>query len=128
MKVLIDTHAFLWLLEDAPQLSAVARATFSNPECDLFFSAASYWEICIKQSLGKLKLAPKWKKIVARELDRNSIRWLALEPAHMHGILALPWHHRDPFDRLLMAQAISECMSILSADKQMWTYDVSVVW
>jgi len=73
MKVLLDTHAFLWLIEDAPQLSNMARKTFSDTECELYFSAASYWEICIKLSLGKLRLAADWENAIARELKQKHI-------------------------------------------------------
>ncbi|OIO69375.1 MAG: PIN domain nuclease [Zetaproteobacteria bacterium CG_4_9_14_3_um_filter_49_83] len=128
MKVLLDTHVFIWLLEDAPQLSQRARDTFTNPDNELFFSAASYWEICIKISLGKLELASDWGKIVHRELAHNNIGWLAIEPEHMQGILSLPMHHRDPFDRLLIAQAACESMSILSADQHFSSYDIPVIW
>ncbi|RMG53824.1 MAG: type II toxin-antitoxin system VapC family toxin [Gammaproteobacteria bacterium] len=128
MKVLIDTHALLWLLEDAPQLSGQAREVFLDPEGQLYFSAASYWEICIKLSIGKLELADGWEKIISRELRRNEIRWLALEPAHMQGVVDLPWHHRDPFDRLLIAQALHESMGVLTADRHFAAYGVDVIW
>ena len=128
MKVLLDTHVFIWLLEDAPQLSQIARYSFTNPDNELFFSAASYWEICIKISIGKLELASGWEKIIHRELTQNNIGWLAIDPEHMQGILLLPMHHRDPFDRLLIAQAASESMSILTADQHFSSYDIPVIW
>jgi len=128
VKVLIDTHALLWLLEDAPQLSRQAREVFLDPEVQLFFSAASYWEICIKLSIGKLELTDDWEKIISRELRRNEIRWLALEPAHMRRVVDLPWHHRDPFDRLLIAQAMHESMGIITADAHFQAYRVRVIW
>jgi len=128
MKVLIDTHVFLWLLEDAPQLSNHAKEAFSNPDAKIYFSAASYWEICIKQSIGKLELLDGWETIILRELKRNRIQWLAIEPEHMQDILTLPWHHRDPFDRLLIAQARQEVMSMMTADQRIAKYDVSIIW
>ncbi len=128
MKILIDTHALLWLLEDAPQLSGRAREAFLDTGAQLYFSAASYWEICIKLSIGKLELADGWEKIIAREMRRNEIRWLALEPAHMQGVVGLAWHHRDPFDRLLIAQALHESMAVLTADRHFLAYGVEVIW
>jgi len=128
MKVLVDTHVFLWLLEDAPQLSNHAKEAFSNPDAKIYFSAASYWEICIKQSIGKLELLDGWETIILRELKRNRIQWLAIEPEHMQDILTLPWHHRDPFDRLLIAQARQEVMSMMTADQRIAKYDVSIIW
>jgi len=128
MKILIDTHVLLWLFEDAPQLSSHAKDAFSDPDTKIYFSAASYWEICIKQSIGKLELASGWEAIISRELKRNYILWLTIEPEHMQGILTLPWHHRDPFDRLLIAQAMQESMSVITADKQIAKYDIPIIW
>ena len=128
MKVLIDTHALIWLVEDSPKLSARARAVFSDPECSLYFSAASYWEMCFKISTGKLKLRSGWQNALQQELRHNGIRWMPLEPYHMEGVIALPWHHRDPFDRMLIAQAQAEGMHILTADEHFPAYDAPVLW
>ncbi len=128
MKILIDTHALIWLLEDSPKLSERARATFAERENALHVSIASYWEMCIKISIGKLRLRVGWEPALQQELRRNGVRWLPLEPHHAEGVIALPWHHRDPFDRLLIAQARAEGMHVLTADEHFTAYDVPVIW
>lgn len=127
MRLLLDTHALLWLLDDRG-LSATAKALFLDPENEVFFSAASYWEICIKVSIDKLKIGDDWVNQIDREMTLNGIEWLPVEISHCLELLTLPRHHRDPFDRLLIAQARREGLSLLSADPNFGRYDVSVVW
>lgn len=128
MKVLLDTHAFLWLMQGDARLSSEAGAAFLNPDNELFFSAASYWEICIKQSLGKLGLTFGWQEAIDTELAANRITWLGISRAHCQGLLHLPRHHGDPFDRLLVSQAQAETMALLSADTNIRRYDVKTIW
>lgn len=128
MKILLDTHAFLWCLQGNAQLSKTAARHFLETAHALFLSAASYWEICIKVSLGKLTLEKQWEKTVDRELENNHIRWLPLEKAHMRKMISLPFKHRDPFDRLLIAQALCEDMAIMTADKNISKYSVPTIW
>ena len=128
MKILLDTHALLWLMQDDARLSPEAAAAFLEPDNDLFFSTASYWEICIKQSIGKLGLAFGWQGTVDAELAANRVNWLGVNKAHCQGLLRLPHHHGDPFDRLLIAQAQVETMALLTADTNIWRYDVKTVW
>jgi PIN domain nuclease of toxin-antitoxin system len=128
MKILLDTHALLWSLGDPESLSPKAADTFLNPENNLFFSAASYWEICLKISIGKLSLDHHWEKTIDREMSRNGIQWLNLEKAHFIGMINLPWIHRDPFDRLLVAQAVCEHLTILTADENIRRYNIKTVW
>ncbi|MGB9440822.1 MAG: type II toxin-antitoxin system VapC family toxin, partial [Desulfobacterales bacterium] len=106
MKVLLDTHAFLWLISGDDRLSETAQKTFLNPGNILFFSAASLWEICIKMSLGKLSLKSGWLKTIEDEMKINAIQWLSIEMTHCVKLINLPFHHRDPFDRMLVAQAM----------------------
>lgn len=127
MKLLLDTQAFLWVITNQ-KLSQRARDTFLEPSNQLFFSAASYWEICIKRSVGKLVLADDWEQIFEREMRVNDIRWLPIEKAHCRAIIELPWVHRDPFDRLLIAQALHEGMTILTADSNIQQYAVATIW
>lgn len=127
MKLLLDTHAFLWLIGNQ-RLSQRAGAAFLDPSNQLFLSAASYWEICIKRSIGKLVLAEDWKQSVEREMQINDIRWLPIERSHCQAIIGLPWIHRDPFDRLLIAQAREEGMAILTADEYIPQYGVATIW
>ncbi len=128
MKILLDTHTLLWAFQEQDKLSSKAKEVFLNPDNSLFFSMASYWELCIKQSLGKLELAKNWRDMIERELSENSIAWLAIEKAHCEGLLKLPFHHRDPFGRLLIVQAQVEDMTILTGDETMRAYKVKVIW
>ena len=127
MKLLLDTHAFLRLIGNQ-KLSQRASDAFLDPSNQLFLSAASYWEICIKRSIGKLVLAEDWQQSVEREMQINDIRWLAIERSHCQAIIELPWIHRDPFDRLLIAQAREEGMDILTADEHFPQYGVATIW
>jgi PIN domain nuclease of toxin-antitoxin system len=128
MKILLDTHALLWCLSDPDSLSKRAAQTYLNPENQLFISAASYWEICLKISIGKLSLDRYWEKTIDREMSRNSIQWLGLEKPHFIAVINLPWIHRDPFDRILIAQAAYERMSIMTADENIRRYNVKTIW
>ena len=127
MKLLLDTHAFLWALTDQ-NLSQTAREAYLNTNNDLYLSAASYWEICIKVSLGKLTVIPDWINRFDMELVSNGISWLSIDKAHCQHLLRLPAIHRDPFDRLLIAQAQCEGMTLLTADANIQQYSVSTLW
>jgi PIN domain nuclease of toxin-antitoxin system len=128
MKVLLDTHAFLWLITGDDRLSENARQTFLNTENSLFFSAASLWEICIKKSLGKISLKDGWFQTIQAEMETNTIQWLPIEMTHSAEVTELPFHHRDPFDRMLIAQAIVEEMKLLSRDSPLSNYAIELIW
>ena len=128
MNVLLDTHAFLWLATGDDRLSETARETFLNQENSLFFSAASYWEICIKMSLGKISLKTGWFQTIQNEMEINAIQWLPIEMTHCAKVIKLPFHHRDPFDRMLVAQAITEKMQLLSRDSRLSAYSIKRIW
>lgn len=127
MNLLLDTHVFLWSLNGGP-ISESAKKAFFDLNNSLFFSAASYWEICIKISIGKLVLSNNWPQLFDSEMAANGIQWLPIEPLHCRNILNLPSIHQDPFDRLLIAQATSEQMTILTADSQISAYPISTIW
>ncbi len=127
MKLLLDTHTFLWSIT-GKQLSEPARAAFLNRENTLFLSAASYWEICIKIGIGKLAMATNWPQVFEEEIAVNGIQWLPVEKEHSRKIIELPFIHRDPFDRLLIAQAVCEEMTILTADDNIQAYTVATLW
>jgi PIN domain nuclease of toxin-antitoxin system len=124
---LLETHAFLWSITNG-KLSENARQAFLDPENDLYLSTASYWEICIKNSLGKLLLVEEWEVTLDQELEINNIKWLSIEKIHCQGVTLLPWLHHDPFDRLLIAQARYEEMTLLTADPNIQQYDVPTLW
>ncbi len=128
MKVLIDTHALLWLITDDDRLSKNARQIFLSSESRLFFSAASLWEICIKMSLGKISLKNGWFQTIQKEMEINTIQWLPIEMTHCAEVAEMPFHHRDPFDRMLIAQAIVEDLQLLSRDRRISDYAIERIW
>ncbi len=127
MRYLFDTHVFLWLASDDPQLTPVARAIFIDHEQECFLSAASVWEMSIKSSLGKLGIATSVEHLVRGGLERG-VRLLDVTGDHAYVIERLPFHHRDPFDRLLVAQAMHEGMHLVSRDAQLDAYAVTRIW
>ena len=126
-RYLLDTHAFLWLATDDPRLTARARALFVDDRDECFLSAASVWEITIKASLGKLTLRTTTEVLVQGGVDRG-IRLLDIASKHAFVVEQLPFHHRDPFDRLLVAQAMHEGLQLVSCDDQLDRYAVTRVW
>ena len=117
----------LWLLDDRG-LRKLASTLFLDPDNEVLLSAASYWEICIKVSIGKLDIGDEWVNQIDEEMTVNAIHWLPIEQSPCLELLTLPHHHRDPFDRLLIAQARAEGLSVLTADSNFGRYDVPVVW
>ena len=128
MKVLLDTHVFLWWITDDPRLSPRAREIIANGANVLFLSAASGWEIAIKTKLGRLRLPDKPERFILKQLESNAIEVLPVQMSHALHVYALPDHHRDPFDRLLIAQAQLEKLPILTADPQISRYEVETIW
>jgi PIN domain nuclease of toxin-antitoxin system len=128
MRVLLDTHAFLWWITDAPELSPRARSLIADSDNRVYVSAASGWEIAIKAQIGKLVVPENPQQFIAEQIVANSFAVLPIRMEHALHILDLPMHHRDPFDRLLMAQSRVEGMPILTADSVFADYDVDVVW
>jgi PIN domain nuclease of toxin-antitoxin system len=128
MKFLLDTHSLLWVLADDSRLGERAKSEVLAKDNELYFSFASYWEICIKVSLGKLCLKEGWPELLDNEMDRLGISRLAIQQRHLLGVLQLPFHHRDPFDRLLIAQAACEAMTIITADPNIALYDIPCIF
>lgn len=128
MDLLLDTHALLWLIADDARLTVKARNAVLDTGNALHFSAASYWEICFKKTAGKLDLRPDWQKAIDRFLSINSIKWLEISKKHLDQTLRLPLIHRDPFDRLLVAQAMVEKLAILTIDENIHKYTVRTIW
>ena len=126
--MLLDTHAFLWWVSDSPKLSELARETIADERNEPIFSVVSGWEIAIKVGVGKLELPDPPEKFVTGQLSRNDMEVLPLHLGHALRVHALPDHHRDPFDRLLVAQAIVEGIPLLSADPQIDLYPVNIIW
>lgn len=128
MKILLDTHAFLWWITDDPRLSLRAREIIADGANVLFLSAASGWEIAIKAKLGRLRLPDEPERFILKQLESNAIEVLPVQMSHALHVYALPDHHRDPFDRLLIAQAQLEKLPILTADPQISRYEVETIW
>jgi len=128
MRLLLDTHTFLWWLGDDPALSAKARSVIADGRNECYLSLASCWEMAIKSSLGKLRLSQPVERFIPDELSANGFQLLGIDFRHVAKVEALPFHHRDPFDRLLAAQALSEKMAIVSADTVLSEYGVRRIW
>ena len=128
MRLLLDTHAFLWWVNDSAELTRKARAAVSARDNDCYLSIASGWEMAIKVATGKLELPSDVEPFIERQLAANRIRQLPIELRHVARAGALPFHHRDPFDRLLAAQAIDEELSMVSAGPIFRKYGVKRVW
>ena len=127
MTLLLDTHTFLWFVNDSPELSQTASNLLES-EKDLFVSVASLWEIAIKVNLKKLTLAKKYEQFIPQQLAINKIQILNIELDHLASYVNLPLHHRDPFDRLIIAQAISENLAIVSVDNKFDFYEIQRLW
>jgi len=128
MKALLDTHAFLWWINDDPRLSDAARELIGNGESALFLSAASGWEIAIKMRLGRLEVREDPQQFIFEQLALNDIAVLPISMNHALRTAALPDHHRDPFDRMLVAQSQIEQLPIVTADPLITRYAVEVIW
>jgi len=128
MKYLLDTNAFLWWITDNDSLSDRAREIIRDSRNALFLSAASGWEIAIKAGLGRLDLQENPEKLIPEQMLLNDIQGLPIQMSHALHVHALPEHHRDPFDRMLVAQCQLEEMPIVTSDPQIAEYDVEVVW
>jgi len=127
MKLLLDTHALIWFAENDAHLSLGARQALEDEANELVCSVASIWEMAIKASLGKLKLGALFDTF-RRRLEEHGFAILPLEYAHAAHVLRLPWHHRDPFDRLLVAQAAIEQLALVSHDAQLDAYGINRIW
>ena len=128
MRLLLDTHAFLWFLLDDRQLSASARALIEDPANAVAISPASYWEIAIKIGLKKYLLPEPYHVFMEREIANNNFCIVPIEPKHTAVLTTLPLHHRDPFDRLIVAQAMVEKIPLISADPQLDAYPIHRLW
>ena len=128
MNLLLDTHAFLWFIANDSRLSSQAQSLIQDPGNRRLFSMAGLWEIAIKVSLGKLALAQPFDQFIPRQLQLNQIEVLAIELPHVAAVVAMPFHHRDPFDRLMAAQCQIENVPIISADPAFDAYSVRRLW
>ena len=128
MKLLLDTHTFLWLVEGSPLLSAAAQIALADSANDLFLSVASVWELAIKTGNKKLTLRDPLDVFVAKWTATYQLHLLPIQTPHVLAVVGLPDHHKDPFDRILIAQAVVEGMRLVSADSKLAPYGVPLVW
>jgi PIN domain nuclease of toxin-antitoxin system len=127
LKLLLDTHVLLWALGEPAMLAEEARTAILNPENDVVASAATAWEIAIKQSLGKLELPGPAESWLPRALERAGFGWIPVTAKDALRVGALPWHHRDPFDRMLVAQTYCG-YTLVTRDERIQPYGVPVLW
>ena len=128
MRLLLDTHAFLWWVADDPRLPERARAVIAAGDNEIFFSAASAWEIAIKAGLGRVEVPEPLAEFINGQLYANSFEALPVHLRHAAAVATLPDVHKDPFYRMLLAQAIQEGLTLVSGDEQVAGYGVEVVW
>jgi PIN domain nuclease of toxin-antitoxin system len=128
VRVLLDTHTLYWFIEGDRQLSALAQMTISSTANEVLLSPSSYWEIAIKVSLGKWQLNRTYEEFIDVALEQYGFLLLPILPTHTAWLVGLPFHHKDPFDRLLVAQALSEQVPIVSADVHLDAYGISRIW
>jgi PIN domain nuclease of toxin-antitoxin system len=128
MKVLLDAHALLWFFAGSSQLSAKALACIQDSQNTIYVSPATLWEIGIKDSLGKLTLPEPFDQLFPARLDASNILILPILVPHLHEHRKLPFHHNDPSDRLVSAQAMAEDMTLVSCDGEFPAYGVKLLW
>ena len=127
MEYLLDTHAFLWFISGDSELSDKAKSHILNPEITKYISTASFWEIAIKVSLKKLALDMPFNEL-KDHVFQNGFTILPITFEHTANLLQLEQHHKDPFDRLIIAQALTDQLAIISRDSQFSKYNVHLIW
>ena len=127
MRLLLDTHVFIWWADQQGSLSATALSALKDEANELLLSVASVWEMQIKVQLGKLKVSMPLQELVESQVETNELKILPVELAHVLALDALPFHHKDPFDRLLIAQSIQEDVTLISADPAFPAYSVKLL-
>ena len=128
MRFLVDTHALYWYIDGDPQLCPTARTLIQDAANQVLISPASYWEIAIKVSMGKWKLNRSYEDFMEIGLIKYGFQVLPILPAHTSLLIGMPFHHKDPFDRLLVAQALVEQIPIVSADRDLDQYGIFRRW
>jgi len=128
MRLLLDTHTFIWAATLDERLSAKARTLLLDNDNELFLSTASIWEMAIKTSLGRLILKQPIEQTINEQIQINGLQILDIKSAHALAVASLPWHYRDPFDRLLICQSKLEKLIILGRDSVMDAYGIDRVW
>lgn len=128
MRAILDTNSFLWFISGNEKLSNAAKIFISDFNNELILSTASLREIAIKISIGKLELLQPYDKLIPQQLEENDIVILPIILKHLSKLIELSFHHRDPFDRLIIAQALSEDVPVISSDAIFSEYPVKLIW
>jgi PIN domain nuclease of toxin-antitoxin system len=128
MKLLLDTHTFIWWAIQKARLSATTLAAMQNTQNQLMLSIASLWEMQLKTQLGKLHFNLPLSQLIEDQQRVNGLQLLPIEPDHIYALGQLLYHHKDPFDRLLIAQALTENLPMVSADPVFKAYPVQIIW
>ena len=128
MNILLDTHTFLRFINGEPNLSLEARSVIENETNERFISVASLCEMAIKISIGKLRFTSKFDDLIPSQLDQNGIKLLNISVRHAALLTTIPFHHRDPFDRMIVTQALVEQMPVISVDENFDAYSVNRIW
>ncbi len=128
MKILLDTHSFLWFIMGDKKLSTKVQEAIANQDNENYLSVASVWEMAIKNSLGKLILERPFEALIPEQIRINNIRLMDIKLEHASRVASLPFHHRDPFDRLIVAQALTENVAVASVDETLDRYSISRFW
>ncbi len=128
MNVLLDTHTFLWFISGNPKLRITARTLIEAPTSVRLLSIASVWEMAIKVSTGRLAFSTPFNEFISTQMHRNAIDLFSITIAHTYAVSTLPYHHRDPFDRLIIAQAIVESLPVIGIDSVFDDYSIARLW
>jgi len=128
VRLLLDTHAFLWIAEGLADVSPHVLEAYRDRNNEVLLSVVSAWEIQVKLQAGKLELDDPLDELINTERDRNGLKILPVELAHVFALGELEMHHRDPFDRLLVAQAITEKAKLITVDGELAKYPVEILW
>ena len=128
MKILLDTCAFLWIASDARELSEQAKVLFQNTDISVYLSSVSVWEIVVKNKLGKLPLPDAPEQFINEQCEKHFIENISLDNKSIFHLTGLPTFHRDPFDRMLICQAIEHDLTLLTSDELIIQYPVKTAW
>lgn len=128
MRLFLDTYVFLWFIAGSSDLSNKARTLIEDPNNQRFLSVASLWEMSIKVSIGKLDIGMTFTELMQHEVYGNAIEVLQIQSEHLDALAKLPFHHKDPFDRLIIAQSLAESTPLVSKDGEFGNYSVTLLW
>lgn len=128
MRAILDTHGLLWFLEGDARLSGPARGIIEDGGNEMLVSVASLWEMAVKHSLGKLELGEPFGELIPAQLEANAFSVLNIGLPHVNEVASLPFHHRDPFDRMIIAQALVDGLPVIGVDPVFDAYGVDRIW